>query len=417
MNRYVLAVVGLAACGDNSRPRDAGTPLEEGCSHGDVVYTRTVAQGCSVPGAPAPPQCLEGAVVLVTSPPDDLRLFAVERAGRIRILDEDEQLAARPFLDLSVDAGGPVLDNGEQGLLGLAFHPQYATNRQLYVFYTARNPDLADPANPFVNVLARFTASATDPGRADPASSTILLSIPDFAANHNGGMIEFGADGLLYISTGDGGGSIGDPEGNGQDRDSLLAKMLRIDVDRTEGGKPYGIPPGNPFAGGGGAPEAFVLGLRNVWRWSFDRATGDMWLGDVGQAEWEEINVLRAGAQAGANLGWSMYEGDTCFAAPCDPTGLVFPIHARSHAVDLWTAMIGGQVYRGTCYPALAGWYFFTDNGFGGLVKARLLDGGGIEVVDLQGDFPPLPASIYAAGRGELYETDVKGNIFRIEAR
>ncbi|HWU87821.1 MAG TPA: PQQ-dependent sugar dehydrogenase, partial [Kofleriaceae bacterium] len=380
-----LGAGGLGACGDNRHPPEAGLPIDDGCSDGAVIRTRIVARGCGTPGASAPPDCLDGAVVLVASPPNDPRLFAVERAGRIRILEPDEQLVAAPFLDLSADAGGPVLDNGEQGLLGLAFHPRYATNRLFYVFYTTRNPDPSDTANPFVDVLARFTASATDPGRADPASGAILLSIPDFAANHNGGMIEFGADGLLYISTGDGGGATGDPEDNGQDRDALLGKMLRIDVDRTAGGTPYGIPPGNPFADGGGAPEVLVLGIRNVWRWSFDRATGDMWLGDVGQSAWEEIDLLRAGHQAGANLGWSMYEADRCFKPPCDPTGMTFPIHARSHDVDLWTAIIGGEVYRGTCYPALVGWYFFTDNGFGGLVKARLRDDGTLDVVDLPG--------------------------------
>jgi glucose/arabinose dehydrogenase len=421
--RAALALAALAsACGDNAIGRDAGPPRPDarpGCSNGDVIHARLVAPGCATPGAPAPPACLDGAVVLVTSPPDDPRLFALERPGRIRILDEAGRLAPRPFLDLSADAGGPIVESGEQGLLGLAFHPAYATNRLFYVFYTARNPDPLDTGNPFVNVLARFTASATDPGLADPGSGEILISIPDFAANHNGGMLEFGADGLLYVSTGDGGGGLdGDPESNGQKRDSLLAKILRIDVDRAEGGKPYGIPPGNPFSAGGGAPEAYVLGLRNPWRFSFDRATGDLWIGDVGHSEYEELDVLRAGRQAGTNLGWSMYEGHSCYRPPCDPTGLVFPHHVRSHDVDLWSAIIGGQVYRGDCFPALFGWYFFTDNGAAGLARARLHQNGSLEVEDVPGEHPVLPTSIHAAGsEGALYETDVKGNIYRLEAR
>ncbi|HWO17766.1 MAG TPA: PQQ-dependent sugar dehydrogenase [Kofleriaceae bacterium] len=416
-----LGLAGASACGDNAVGRDAGIVRPDarpGCSNGDVIYARLVAPGCGTPGAPASPACLDGAVVLVTSPPDDLRLFALERPGRIRILDAAGRLAPRPFLDLSADAGGPIIENGEMGLLGLAFHPKYATNRLFYVFYTGRNPDPLDTGNPFVNVLARFTASATDPGLADLESGEILISIPDFAANHNGGMLEFGADGLLYVSTGDGGGGInGDPEGNGQKRGSLLAKILRIDVDRAEGGKPYGIPPGNPFAAGGGVPEAFVLGLRNPWRFSFDRATGDLWIGDVGHAEFEELDVLRPGRQAGANLGWSMYEAHSCYRAPCDPTGVVFPQHVRSHAVDRWSAIIGGQVYRGDCFPAIHGWYFFTDNGAGGLAKARLRQNGSLEVEDVPGEHPLLPTSIHAAGSGELYEADVKGNIYRIETR
>jgi glucose/arabinose dehydrogenase len=416
--RSLVSLLGLAACGDNALGPDASPrrpDAREGCGGGDTVRTRLVAGGCGTTGAPASPACLAGAVVLVTSPPDDLRLFAVERLGRIRILDEAGQLAPRPFLDLSVDAGGPVVEGGELGLLGLAFHPRYATNRQLYVFYTARNPDPLDTAHPLVNVLQRFTASETDPGRADPASGEIILSIPDFASNHNGGMIEFGADGLLYVSTGDGGGT-GDPENQGQDRSSLLAKILRIDVDRAEGGKRYGIPPGNPFSSGGGAPEAFVLGLRNPWRWSFDRATGDMWIGDVGQFEYEELDILPAGRQAGRNLGWSMYEANSCFKPPCDPTGLTFPVHVRNHSVEQWSAIIGGQVYRGSCYPGLVGWYFFADSGTDRLIRARLRADGVLDVVDEPAGHPRYPTSIHAAGRGELYMTTLKGSIYRIEA-
>jgi glucose/arabinose dehydrogenase len=349
---------------------------------------------------------MNGGLTLVTSPPGDPRLFALEQRGAIRIVDAGEHLLADPFLDLSDDAGGPVVAGGELGLLGLAFHPHYADNHRVFVFYTTRN---SDPMNPYADVLVEFAGNGD---RADPASARTILSIPDFASNHNAGMVEFGADGLLYVSTGDG-GQANDPHGNGQNPNALLAKILRIDVDR---GDPYAIPPDNPFVAGGGAPEVFVTGLRNAWRWTFDRATGDMWIGDVGQGDWEELDVLPAGQQAGKNLGWNMYEANACFRGPCDPTGRVFPQFSRNHSTG-WNAIIGGQVYRGDCYPDLRGLYLFTDNGAGGLTTARLLDDGTLDTTGLPGDFPSSPSAIHEAGGGELYETDTRGNLWRIEAR
>ncbi|HEX8110582.1 MAG TPA: PQQ-dependent sugar dehydrogenase, partial [Kofleriaceae bacterium] len=368
------------------------------------------------------PQPVTGGAVLVTAPPGDDRLFVVEQRGAIRIY-RGEVLAPQPFLDLSAAAGGPVVAGGELGLLGLAFHPDYAHNRALFVFYTAHK--LGDPAHPYMDVVARYQASAADPDRADPTGH-VVLAIDDFAATHNGGMIEFGPDGYLYIGTGDGGGE-GDPARTGQDPSARLGKLLRIDVDHPAPGLAYGIPPDNPFATGGGAPEVFALGLRNPWRWSFDRATGDLWIGDVGEAQVEEVDVLLAGSQRGANLGWSMFEGASCCMTqpdhcrqqapqqPCDPAGQRFALDQRSHA-DGWQAIIGGQVYRGTCYPDLAGWYFYTDNVRGGLAKARLTALGTLEVVDLPGAFPASPSSLHADARGELYETDTAGNVYHLEA-
>jgi glucose/arabinose dehydrogenase len=364
---------------------------------------------------------VSGGAILATSPPGDGRLFVIEQAGGIRIF-ENETLKPTPFIDLS----NFLVSGGEQGLLGLAFHPQYAVNRKFYVFFTATNPNTADTGNPWVDVLESFTGSATDPNVADPASGTIILSIPDFASNHNGGMIEFGADGYLYVSTGDGGAG-GDPHRNGQNKNALLAKILRLDVDHPANGKPYGIPSDNPFAAGGGAPEVWIYGVRNPWRWSFDRGTGDMWIGDVGQGVTEEVNVLLAGHQAGVNLGWSVYEGATCCAmqgdrctqtAPfqtCDPTGIQFPQDMRTHSTG-WTALIGGQVYRGACFPDLTGWYFYTDNGLGKMSKAQLQSNGTLTVVNLTGTFPASPSSLHADSRGELYETDTAGGVWAIEA-
>jgi len=226
-------------------------------------------------------------------------------------------------------------------------------------------------------------------------------------------MIEFGSDGFLYVGTGDGGGNLNLPRS--QDRNGLFGKMLRIDVDNKTPGKEYGIPADNPFAPGGGAPEVFMLGLRNPWRWSFDRETGDMWIADVGASTIEELDVLAPAQQRGANLGWSMYEGSRCNTPPCDPTGKVFPQDERDHVNQKWTAIIGGQVYRGTCYPDLVGWYFYTDISAHVLIKARRKLDGSLEIVDLPGNLPRSPTSIHADARGELYMTDAN-TVYHLEA-
>lgn len=421
MHRIAVALLGLAAasCGDNRQVQDSAPVTRCTPVAGTRLELRRIAAGCATADAPPSPNCMRGVVTLATAPPDDPRLFALELSGRIRILDEDRALLAAPFLDLSVDAGGPVNGSGisELGLLGLAFHPGYATNRQLFVFYTSDNPDTTDTAHPYLNVLARYTADAGDPNRVDPASGEILLSILDPYSNHNGGMIAFGPDGYLYISTGDGGGVAGvpaDPFGNAQNPRALLGKMLRIDVDRPAAGKPYGIPADNPFASGaGGAPEVWLLGMRNPWRWSFDRATGDLWIGDVGEAAFEELHVLLAGQQRGRNLGWKMYEGHACNEPPCDPIGMTFPQDARDHATGWWS-IIGGEVYRGACFPDLVGTYIYTDTGAQHLVTARLAADGSLDVDPDPGPFIGLPASLHGDARGELYATAVDGNIYAL---
>jgi glucose/arabinose dehydrogenase len=345
-----------------------------------------------------------GPAMLATSPPKDPRVFIVEQQGRIRILT-DETLSTTPFLDISDD----IACCGEQGLLGLAFHPRYATNGTFFVFYTTGN----------ANVVARYQVSS-DPDLADAASKTVVLSIPDFASNHNGGMIEFGPDGYLYIGTGDGGGG-GDPQANGQNPNTLLGKMLRIDVDARETGREYGIPPTNPFATAGGAREVFMLGLRNPWRWSFDRETGDMWIGDVGQDVIEELDFVAAGDQAGANFGWKMYEGDRCYDGPCNPAAKREPQFQKTHA-DGWCSIIGGEVYRGSCYPDLVGTYFFTDYCAHQLATAKV-NAGNVTVAFPQVDMPTVPASLHADARGELYLTTTEccgtqllGGVYHLEA-
>jgi glucose/arabinose dehydrogenase len=355
-----------------------------------------------------------GSATLATSPPNDPRLFVLEQNGAIRIFDANGALLEQPFIDLAEDSGGPVRCCGEMGLLGLAFHPQYATNGTFFVFYTARG------GNPLRDVVARCQRNPMDPNLADRTTCVDVLSIDDFAQNHNGGMIEFGRDGFLYISTGDGGGG-GDPNRNGQalvdsgNSVALLGKMLRIDVDNKAPGKEYGIPADNPFAQGGGAPEIFIIGLRNVWRWSFDRATGDMWLADVGQDVYEELTVLRPAQQRGANLGWSMYEGRSCFRAPCAEAGKVMPQDVRIHG-DGWLSITGGQVYRGGCYSDIVGWYYYTDYNKHGLSRARLRPDDTLEIEDLAGTYPQVPASLHEDAAGELYMTDTQGNVYHMEA-
>jgi glucose/arabinose dehydrogenase len=350
-----------------------------------------------------------GGLLLATAPPNDPRLFVLEQRGAIRLY-KDEVLQPDPFLDLSLDAEptGPVVAGGEQGLLGLAFHPKYYINGTFFVFYTTKvGSDLRD-------VVARCQVSATNPDAADRSSCAVIRSIDDFAENHNGGMIEFGADGYLYIGTGDGGGG-GDPERTAQNVDSLLGKILRIDVDTKAAGKEYGIPSTNPYAAGGGAPEVFILGLRNPWRWSFDRGTGDMWIGDVGQDQVEEMNVLKAGEQVGRNLGWSQYEAMSCYNQPCSTAGKVFPLDTHTHGTN-WLSIITGQTYRGTCYPDLVGWHIYTDYSSRQLIKARLKDDGTLEKVTLPNTSPPQTASIHADARGELYLTTTQAGVYHVEA-
>jgi glucose/arabinose dehydrogenase len=435
--KRAVVLVALAACGDNravkdAPPRpidaaiDAGLPACANPVSGKRITMRLVAHAAD-----------NDAIVLVTSPPNDLRRFVVERAGTILIMDANDSLLPEPFIVLDDVKGGPVVGGGEMGLLGLAFHPHYATNRQFYVFYTRRATVEGDAKNIYRDVLARCTASDTDPDHGGaPTSCVEMLVIPDFAGNHNGGMIEFGPDGYLYIGTGDG-GSANDPNHDAQavvtaidpsvpgpttaNVEALLGKILRIDVDHPAPGKPYGIPADNPFAAGGGEPEIFAIGLRNPWRWSFDRATGDIWIGDVGQGTREELDWVKAGFLKGKNFGWSVYEATFCRVTTGCPTDMFVPQDERTHAApplgDGWTAIIGGQVYRGTCYPDIVGTYFYTDNGAGGLASAVVNpDGRTLAIADVPGSFPRFPASLHADARGELYETDIHGNVYHLEA-
>jgi glucose/arabinose dehydrogenase len=349
-----------------------------------------------------------GVAILATSPPADPRLFVIEQTGVVHIF-KDEVLQPTPFIDRTGPVTGGNGNGDETGMLGLAFHPHYASNGQFFLFYYTTQGGQR-------NVVERCTVMAGDPDRGDPASCVDVISVPDFAGNHNGGMIEFGSDGFLYIGTGDG-GNANDPQRTGQDLNNLLGKILRVDVDNKASGKEYGIPSTNPYASGGGAPEVFISGLRNPWRWSFDRGTGDMWIGDVGQNALEEMTVLKAGEQAGKNLGWSRYEGRACFGNyPCAVSDTdVMPQDQRTHASG-WASIITGQTYRGTCFPGLVGYHHYTDYEARELIRSRLMANGTLEITDLGVLVPGQPSSLHADARGEQYLTNTAGGVYRLEA-
>jgi glucose/arabinose dehydrogenase len=305
---------------------------------------------------------LNGPVGVYNAGSGDDRLFVIERTGVIRIVQATGAVVATPFLDISgrVDAS-----DGEEGLLGLSFHPNYATNGFFYVNYTNTTGSRRTR-------LARFQVTA-DPNIADPDSELILLTVDQPFSNHNAGDLHFGPDGWLYMPLGDG-GSGGDPGNRAQNRGLLLGKVVRIDVDAgpgsaadcvgTDGSGNYSIPASNPFVDGPGntCDEIWALGLRNPWRSSFDRLTGDFYMGDVGQGSQEEVDFQLAGSSGGENYGWRCFEGNEPFNTNgCGPrSAFTFPIFAYSHA-NGDCSVIGGYVYRGSLFPALSGRYLLTD--------------------------------------------------------
>jgi glucose/arabinose dehydrogenase len=335
------------------------------------------------------------APVYLTAPPGDLRSFIVEQPGRIRIV-ENGKLLDKPFLDITRKVGY----GGERGLLSVAFSPQYSTTGFLFVNYTDKKGDTQ---------IERYKVS-TDRNVADPASAKLILAIDQPYSNHNGGLNLFGPDGMLYIGMGDG-GSQGDPHGNGQNRNALLGKILRINVDRAE---PYVVPDGNPYAKGGGRGEVWALGLRNPWRFAFDRVSGLLYIADVGQDKYEEINVVPM-STAGVNYGWNTMEGSSCYRLPlCAKTGLQQPVFAYSHEGGT-CSIIGGFVYRGRKIPEIQGQYFYSDycNSWvrsytytaDGSNRAwhQWLDGGLGNIVSFGED-----------AQGELYICSSNGRVYRI---
>ncbi|HUQ77596.1 MAG TPA: PQQ-dependent sugar dehydrogenase [Patescibacteria group bacterium] len=329
------------------------------------------------------------------------RLFVAEQGGRIRIIRAGA-LVARPFLDIA----GRISSGGERGLLGLAFHPDFPVDPRFFVDYT-------DPQGN--TRISSFTVDPASPDRADPATERRLLFVRQPYPNHNGGAVAFGPDGFLVVALGDGGGG-GDPEGNGQDLSALLGKILRIDVDATAVDRPYAIPADNPYADGAGnrRPEIWLAGLRNPWRLSFDRLTGDLWIGDVGQGDREEIDVQRAGAPGGTNFGWNRREGTACYRSGCDDPALTDPITEYDH--DQGCTVIGGNVYRGSAQAALAGGYVFGDYCTGRLwaIDPTTND---FRAPTAVGEMGPGLSSFGEDAAGELYATDIAGGrLLRVTA-
>jgi len=327
--------------------------------------------------------------------PDDgtNRIFVAEKGGRIRVFTNEPTVNEDTvFLDLSAN----LSTVSEQGLLGLAFHPNYQSNGFFYVYYT---PTAG------LSQVSRFTVSA-NAAIADAASELVLLEIPQPATNHNGGQIAFGPDGYLYIALGDGGGG-GDPFENGQDRSTLLGSILRIDVDSQENGLNYSIPTDNPFIGEPNVrEEIYAYGLRNPWRMSFDTQTGELWTGDVGQNAIEEIDVV----VSGGNYGWPIFEGTRCFSGDCNDTGLIDPIF--EYAQDNGDRSItGGFVYRGTTVPSLQGKYIYGDF-VSGRIWALELDGTLNELVEAS---RLNIASFGTDTSQELYVCAFDGSIYKFQ--
>jgi glucose/arabinose dehydrogenase len=371
-----LAAIGAAGC---SSGRTSGPPSEVS------LRVVEVAGGLSSP-------------LYLTAPAGDGRLFVVEQEGRIRIIKNGVPLR-QPFLDITAR----VSSGGERGLLSIAFHPRYATNGYVYASYT----DLAGDTR-----IERYSVTLTNPDVADPASALLVLAVTQPYANHNGGLVLFGPDGMFYVGLGDG-GNAGDPQNNGQSSATLLGKLLRLDVDAAT---PYAIPAGNPFIGRTGARgEIWALGLRNPWRFAFDRVTGLLYVADVGQHRWEEIHVVAAN-RPGVNYGWRILEGNECYAATtCDTQGLERPVVEYSH--DEGCSITGGSTYRGSRIPGIVGHYFYSDY-CGGFLRSFRYENG--QAVDRRTWNVGALGSVLSFGEdatGEMYVLSANGRVYRLEAQ
>lgn len=390
LSGLLLVMLIAGACGSSvTPPEDPDDPTEPDEPPGELVLVlEEVLTGLDRPLALTAPPC--------AAPPCDERLFVAEQTGRIRIIAEGA-LLAEPFLDLSDRTTG----TGERGLLGLAFHPDYAQNGRLFVNYTDSQGNTR---------LFEFTVSG-DPDRADAGSGREILSLQQPFPNHNGGHLAFGPDGRLYMSTGDGGGAF-DPQGHGQNVQTLHGGILRLDVG-TPGEAT--IPPGNPFAGrpAEGREELWAWGLRNPWRFSFDPARGLLYIADVGQSAWEEVNVAPA-AQGGLNYGWAFFEGPDCIEpTECDREELEPPVVAYPHPEGC--SVIGGYVYRGALMPQLEGHYLYSDL-CGRWIRSFLYhDGAATEEREWGPQAPGQVTSFGQDAAGELYLLTLGGGVYRLE--
>lgn len=401
---------GGSVCVRHTSAAAPGTATDTTLTVGGVtdIFTSTTAGGMVALGLQRAYSDLTFSqpVALLQAPDDDTRWFVVEQAGIVRVFDNDAGVtAATTFIDIT----DRVVSGGETGLLGMAFAPNFAANGHVFLSYTG--------ANPLTSVIVRMRS--TDGGQTlNPATETVILTVAQPYSNHNGGNIAFGPDGLLYVGFGDG-GSGNDPDNNAQNTTNLLGSMLRINV----GTLPYQIPATNPFAGnalcgdggvspgGDDCPEIYAWGLRNPWRWSFDRATGDLWAGDVGQNDWEEVDRI----VIGGNYGWRDREGAHCNptlhpGGGCSTAGVLDPQTEYGHSVG--SSITGGYVYRGTAIPALVGSYLFADFVTGRIFR---LTPGGTDYEDMPGSGLNI-SSFGEAADGELYALDYGGGIYRIVA-
>jgi hypothetical protein len=383
---------GVAGCGGGA-PSATPSTLEPG----------SCAAGTPVPGTPALATTrvasgFDSPVDLKTAPGDRSRLFVVEQGGRIRALRNGQALP-QPFLDIAAK----ISSGGERGLLGLAFHPRYAENGRFFVNYTDRSGDTH---------IAEFHVTS-NPDLADGGSERTVLFVEQPFANHNGGGLAFGNDGMLYVGLGDG-GSGGDPLGNGQSLRTRLGKMLRLDVDRSGF-----VPPDNPFVSTpGAAPEIWAFGLRNPWRFAFDPATGDLYVGDVGQDAFEEVDIGTAARHGGENYGWNVMEGTHCFRSPsCNQAGLTLPVLDFGHDAGS-CAVTGGVVYRGCRMPGYAGTYFYGDFCSAFVRSFRLQGGEAVERRDWTDTLGVGVGAISSFGvdaDGEIYIVDYSdGEVYEV---
>jgi glucose/arabinose dehydrogenase len=402
-----LVGLGLAGCGDDDGGASGVTTTERPATESEppagdsttAPAAESPLDGIEITATPVAQ--LDSPTALVVRPGSQM-MYVAERAGRVRPVtvtgtgpDRTYQVGD-PVLDISAN----VVADGERGLLDIEFSDDGGT---LYVHYS-----LAPSGDARV---AAYTMAGDD---VDTGSYRELLAVEDPFPNHNGGEMEFGPDGYLYIALGDGGGG-GDPEGNGQDTQALLGKILRIDPANPSGGQEYGIPADNPFADGeGGRPEVWLYGVRNPWRFSFDRTNGDLWIGDVGQNEWEEIDQLpaAAGGGRGANLGWNEMEATHPYEGGSNPDGGVLPVFEYSH--DEGCSVTGGVVYRGSAIPGLAGAYLFSDYCQGDVRALRVRDGQVTEERRFDAHVDQLVAFAEDAD-GEVYALSLLGGIYRLD--
>ncbi len=386
----LMAVLAVLACSDTqARPSSGKTTPESPSAAGSVSETQSRSVTLQqVGGRFRNP-------VHLASPPGDSRLFIVEQAGRI-IVVKNGTAASEPFLDIS----SRVKSGGEQGLLSMAFHPNYRSNGQFFVNFTDKEGDTR---------VERFTVTS-NPDVANESSMKLVFEVDQPYSNHNGGHILFGLDGMLYIGMGDG-GSGGDPHGNGQNPRALLGKMLRINVNR---GEPYSIPVGNPYADGSqGRQEVWAIGLRNPWRFAFDRPTGLLYIADVGQNQYEEVHVEPA-SRAGLNYGWKKMEGDQCYgSSSCNRDGLQIPQLVYNHSGG-GCSITGGFVYRGRRIPSIVGHYFYSDYCAGWLRSFRFENGRAVDRREWKTEDIGHVVSFGEDANGELYIVAENGRVWRI---